>query len=1701
MGEHSKVCETRDLADYIRFLRSSGFPDAAAKLELEFDPAPEAQKRGLSLETTQGDQALNVKEQDQSGTLERLRHCSTSSLESCGAVSGPIASSCPSQFASPSHAVGAGLLDNGGRAAASVPIAPSSSHKRQASASLGNAVSAADPDQGFSRIPVANQAWFEANELSTVVGEQASRSRGATRRSPQQTLPHGYFHRGSIEDPFPVNSLSAPGQPASLKTQLPPALARLASQSPTHVLPSPARRSLSESPHTFNLSTSDADPFTAPSPRPSSAIQDSTPTEAPSFATPPIPKSPSAGRMYSVSHSAGGVQSAAPSHRRSVGQRCSASVSTTSGADGAVATSYSVGTGLRQGASWLGSHDSLRRSATDDSPLLGDPVADVNDPPDAPEDAAVFMHDISHSAWHQFTRHVAKEAASISGSSFYTAHAVDHHGAEAASLQPATPHTVHSMTSYAPSWTDRAPESPTSHARFTASSTGGPTGPSSPPSMHALTSPFHTAYPAPASPLASGYAPLQPPSSAPAAMSMPPTLGHQSDALRWPPSPGRLSPASSTPPRMQQQLSDAPALMPEYKSPSPAHMPPVGVKQGATVLPPLALPRLSRSSGDGSGEPQVSGSAEIATAEGQLSQHGSCAESVSVAGYSHDSSGECSIIVRDPGSLDPSPGAEILPDTAELELERQDNVVTGDSFAQEPRPHAGRQLSSSTKASSIRREASLCMDPGMVPSCMSSSPGGSGVASGQAAGDVHAAELQPALTVHPDATDPADAAPVSPGQSGSAGGGADNTFTAWRSVSAPLQEARSLLLGAATPGWEAAAALHAIESAPPAAGAAVAMAEPSRRPEPLAIPSGELLQPLLLGAAVQPLHRSSLDRLPNEALATSPVLSAASPFHYSPVTGEGALGIPSSRTETAEIVFGNIGEPGQRGPRRNLTQEFLPGSPQPAGIAAAAAADREDGQPGQDNMCSVGSLITLPDTAASSASGVHIGLDAPAKEYSRAPSFGIDIVRKGSSSQSTVSEEEGSSGSSEDASVEEEGDLDVMLSVDELPQSREQQQADESGLRPAAASSVAQSSGSAQRPSCGTSEQSTLVAVPSAAGTSLAGTLTFASDTRPSLAPSSPQAPSSVGDAALPPYHAARTAGAAGDGRACPAVRASSAGHEADDEGGSECGSIGSGDFAPLRGSAVGKRSAGPGLLWRPDRGHIRTQSAFVGSETITPWFRREPQMHKSLTLRGDADSHSLPQPDLDLGAQSLLPAAADSPPMPLFAGGGNGSASGHALAPELSTASRTVPSSTAVTSADTNTRTAAGNSTGFFTWDSTALTSHRASSDSLSSAVSVSSGVPNSPLPDCSSPLDPFTDVLAHTIGSVFDSSSQRLPLLPAPNDSEPSAFDLTEYEADSDTELAAGASVCLLDLSPPGSVAMSATPAPAAGTPTARDSAAADDSTAAQESPTSATLQNLVRPATAPAPAPTAAPQTRHSSAELAASSDLGSRSGSLAAPDLGAALISPRRGPAWSAPAPIPSMQSPLAPLPPSPPLPPATSDKGFLLLDDKFPESDHTASPLAAESSCATAAQDMDFRLHPFAAASASLATSVTDADSGALWPQTEPSDSSPLRQPNPADNLSTHYSSTSGHTSTNLPPAEPSDSHARPDSISILEPVEPLLSRRSSSANPASPACGVGAWAIPARPTTTSFPPTSPPPPRPSRRPPAPRSSRSSPPHL
>lgn len=1187
--------------------------------------------------------------------------------------------------------------------------------------------------------------------------------------------------------------------------------------------------------------------------------------------------------------------------------------------------------------------------------------------------------------------------------------------------------------------------------------------------MHALSSPFCSAYPQNAT---HSHGNLRPPSSAPAVMSLPqhspqspqPPL-HRPDSLRWPPSPGRLSPASSS----------AAGVVPP---PSPGDGPPPALYMAApgapgTVPPPLMLPRGGRSSGDGSGEPQAYGSAEFATADGDLSSSCSCAESVSVAGHSHESSGECSIIVRDPGSLDPSPGADGLPDDIELVQQQPSQAAPHDAdaavaMAAVPPPagpkFAARQLSSSTKTSSIRREASLCMDTGMTRP-----------------GTPVEQELQrdvvPAL---PDADAPAVAAAAAdaPGL-GQPGSPEHSTFTAWRSVSAPLQEARTLLLGGHAREWEVAAALHELESAP---SAGTGGAEFTGLDNP-SVSSEQLLQPLLLGAAVTASgHRGSLDQLPRDALATSPILSAASPFHYSPQADRVAVApvvLPPSRLETAAVVLGHLGEHGQQGRKQDVVQIFAaeaqPVPQRSVGSGAAEAVEHaswEDAQAAQDNMCSVGSLIALPDAAAAMQTYGSAGREPHAKEYSRAPSFGIDIVRQGSSARSAVPEEDDDvvqqGGSVEGAPEVGEGDdLDVTLDVEELPgslnvDSRAAGAADGVGV----ADVSPRSEGSTVcRSVLVPVDPAALATVPSAAATSLAGTLTFASDGRPSLAPSSPQAHSSASEATLPLCAVLSAAGGAvhgspRDGGGCRALaRASSAGNEADDEAGSECGSIGSGEFSALRPLAVPPgRGAGRGLPARLEVSHSRTRSAFVVTEPSAPWFKKDAQMHKSLTFRGDSDSRSLPQPDLDLGAQSLMPAAVDSPPMPLFAGGagggggGGGSNSGSTaqanqssfLTGEGSTLSRPGQASTAVTSTEANTR--AASSTGFFTWDSSHL-SRRASSESLLSAVSVSSGMPTSPMPDCSSPLDPLTvpEVLMHAVGSVFDSPQQVTRSSAAPQDSEPSAFDLTEYEADSDGEPAGDASICLLDLSPPASAATSATRVAGDAATTADDPAPPSP----PDSP-SATLMTLRRPGTAPASAAVPLPGQVESSGELGdpapVSSDIGSHSGELAAPDLGAALISPRRGPAWSAPAPMPSTHGVLGPLPPSPPLPPATSDKGFLLLDDKFPESDTPASPLAAESSCATAVRDPDFRLHPFA--TASLATSVTDADSSALWAPADPSDSAPLRQ---------------ATASTALAASEPSESHARPDSVvSILEPVEPILSRRSSSANPSSPAC-VSSW--------------------------------------
>lgn len=58
----------------------------------------------------------------------------------------------------------------------------------------------------------ATQAWFEANELSAVVSEPTSRSGGATRRSPQHALPHGYFRKTSRDETLASAASAAPLQ-------------------------------------------------------------------------------------------------------------------------------------------------------------------------------------------------------------------------------------------------------------------------------------------------------------------------------------------------------------------------------------------------------------------------------------------------------------------------------------------------------------------------------------------------------------------------------------------------------------------------------------------------------------------------------------------------------------------------------------------------------------------------------------------------------------------------------------------------------------------------------------------------------------------------------------------------------------------------------------------------------------------------------------------------------------------------------------------------------------------------------------------------------------------------------------------------------------------------------------------------------------------------------------------------------------------------------------------------------------------------------------------------------------------------------------------------------------------------------------------------------------------------------------------------
>ena len=97
--------------------------------------------------------------------------CSTSSLESCGVLSGPIASSGPSQFPSPSQVLGSTRQEPYVGQSGSLPAtAPSTGQLNPT-----RAFSSAHDDVGFMRIPVTNQVCFlvpRAGEVAVVYRSQ-----------------------------------------------------------------------------------------------------------------------------------------------------------------------------------------------------------------------------------------------------------------------------------------------------------------------------------------------------------------------------------------------------------------------------------------------------------------------------------------------------------------------------------------------------------------------------------------------------------------------------------------------------------------------------------------------------------------------------------------------------------------------------------------------------------------------------------------------------------------------------------------------------------------------------------------------------------------------------------------------------------------------------------------------------------------------------------------------------------------------------------------------------------------------------------------------------------------------------------------------------------------------------------------------------------------------------------------------------------------------------------------------------------------------------------------------------------------------------------------------------------------------------------------------------------------------------------------
>lgn len=89
-------------------------------------------------------------------THRQLGPCSTSSLESCGVLSGPIASSGPSQFPSPSQVLASARQEPFGGKQGSVPSSATGRNPTRG-------VKSAHDDVGYMRIPVTNQVRYICN--------------------------------------------------------------------------------------------------------------------------------------------------------------------------------------------------------------------------------------------------------------------------------------------------------------------------------------------------------------------------------------------------------------------------------------------------------------------------------------------------------------------------------------------------------------------------------------------------------------------------------------------------------------------------------------------------------------------------------------------------------------------------------------------------------------------------------------------------------------------------------------------------------------------------------------------------------------------------------------------------------------------------------------------------------------------------------------------------------------------------------------------------------------------------------------------------------------------------------------------------------------------------------------------------------------------------------------------------------------------------------------------------------------------------------------------------------------------------------------------------------------------------------------------------------------------------------------------------